>query len=73
MTFIRKVRLENLLSFGPAGQELDLGPLNVLIGRNGSGKSNLPIPRYPRSLATTQHSMVISGVVDDKQFLAVYG
>lgn len=42
MTFLRKVRLENLLSFGPAGQELDLGPLNVLIGRNGSGKSNLP-------------------------------
>ena len=41
MTFIRKVRLENLLSFGPDGQELDLGPLNVLIGRNGSGKSNL--------------------------------
>lgn len=41
-TLIRKIRLENLLSFGPDGQELDLGPLNVLIGRNGSGKSNLP-------------------------------
>lgn len=57
MTFLRKVRLENLLSFGPAGQELDLGPLNVLIGRNGSGKSNLPaalgiLAAAPRNLPT---------------------
>lgn len=39
--FIRSIKLQNLLSFGPDGQELELKPLNVLIGPNGSGKSNL--------------------------------
>jgi predicted ATPase len=38
---IRRIKLENLLSFGPDTKELELGPLNVLIGPNGSGKSNL--------------------------------
>lgn len=38
---IRHIKLRNLLSFGPDIQELELGPLNVLIGPNGSGKSNL--------------------------------
>ena len=39
--FIRRITLQNLLSFGPDPTELELGPLNVLIGPNGSGKSNL--------------------------------
>lgn len=39
--FIRRIKLRNLLSFGPEGQELELKPLNVLIGPNGAGKSNL--------------------------------
>ena len=39
--FIHRIKLENILSFGPDAQELDLRPLNVLIGPNGSGKSNL--------------------------------
>ena len=39
--FMHRIRLENLLSFGPEAQELELKPLNVLIGPNGSGKSNL--------------------------------
>ena len=38
---LRKIRLRNLLSFGPEGMDLDLPGLNVLIGPNGSGKSNL--------------------------------
>lgn len=38
--FIEKLELENVLSFGPKF-ELELGPLNVLIGANASGKSNL--------------------------------
>ena len=38
--FIRRIGLENLLSFGPDRTEVELGPLNVLIGPNGSGKSN---------------------------------
>lgn len=35
------IRLKNLLSFGPDTNELPLGKLNVLIGPNGVGKSNL--------------------------------
>ena len=37
---IHRIRLTNVLSFGPSSQELKLGPLNVVIGPNGSGKSN---------------------------------
>ncbi len=39
--FIRSIRLQNILSFGPDTPELPLEPLNVLIGPNASGKSNL--------------------------------
>lgn len=38
---IRSIRLENLLSYGPESSEFALEPLNVLIGPNASGKSNL--------------------------------
>ena len=37
---IEKIKINNLLSFGPDSNEIELGPLNVLIGPNGSGKSN---------------------------------
>ena len=36
-----EIQLRNLLSFGPTGLTLPLRPLNVLIGPNASGKSNL--------------------------------
>ena len=39
--FIRTVRLNNILSYGPETPEFELQPLNVLIGPNASGKSNL--------------------------------
>ncbi|MEQ8383355.1 MAG: AAA family ATPase [Coleofasciculus sp. A1-SPW-01] len=39
--FIRTMRLQNLLSYGSEGEEIELQPLNVLIGANASGKSNL--------------------------------
>lgn len=39
--FIRTIRLENILSYGPSAAEFPLEPLNVLIGPNASGKSNL--------------------------------
>lgn len=39
--FIRTLRLENFLSYGSEGEEIELQPLNVLIGANTSGKSNL--------------------------------
>lgn len=38
---IQRIKLKNILSFGPSSQELELRPLNVLIGPNGAGKSNL--------------------------------
>jgi predicted ATPase len=39
--FLRRIRLQGVLSYGAAGAELELEPLNVLIGPNGAGKSNL--------------------------------
>ncbi len=38
---LSRIQLRNLLSFGPNGIDLELRPLNVLIGPNASGKSNL--------------------------------
>ena len=38
---IQKIRARNVLSFGPEGIDLDLNGLNVFIGPNSSGKSNL--------------------------------
>ena len=54
---IRRIRLQNVVSFGRDAQELDLKPLNVLIGTNGSGKSNLIeaialLQAAPRELVT---------------------
>jgi len=39
--FLRSIRLKNLLSYGSEGASLELEPLNVLIGPNAAGKSNL--------------------------------
>ncbi|MCC7341204.1 MAG: AAA family ATPase, partial [Bryobacterales bacterium] len=39
--FLRTIRVQNLLSFGPDAEEVELHSLNVLIGPNGAGKSNL--------------------------------
>jgi predicted ATPase len=38
---VEEIKLTNLLSFGPNTRSLPLRALNVLIGANGSGKSNL--------------------------------
>lgn len=38
---LQTLRIRNLLSYGADGQETELKPLNVLIGPNASGKSNL--------------------------------
>ncbi|MCK4721619.1 AAA family ATPase, partial [bacterium] len=38
---LNKIRLNDFLSFGPEGIDLELRPLNVIIGPNASGKSNL--------------------------------
>lgn len=39
--FLHSIRLQNILSYGSEGVRLELEPLNVLIGPNASGKSNL--------------------------------
>lgn len=39
--FLKSIRPVNLLSFGPNTEEIELRALNILIGANGSGKSNL--------------------------------
>lgn len=39
--FIQKLKVKNFLSYGSEGEEIDLQPLNVIIGTNASGKSNL--------------------------------
>ncbi|MDQ3130755.1 MAG: AAA family ATPase [Acidobacteriota bacterium] len=38
---IEKITLRNILSFGDLGEEITLEPLNIIIGQNASGKSNL--------------------------------
>ncbi|MYB77716.1 MAG: AAA family ATPase [Chloroflexi bacterium] len=38
---IRSIQLQNILSYGPDTPEFELGPLNIIIGPNSSGKSNL--------------------------------
>ena len=38
---LRRIRAKNLLSFGPDGIDLEMSNLNVLIGPNTSGKTNL--------------------------------
>jgi len=38
---LKSIRLRNFLSYGPGGDPVDLSPLNVIIGPNSSGKSNL--------------------------------
>ena len=36
-----RIKVENLLSFGPGAAPLELENLNILIGPNAAGKSNL--------------------------------
>ena len=38
---LNSIRLKNILSYGSEGVTLELEPLNVLIGPNAAGKSNL--------------------------------
>ena len=67
MKFIRTIRLKNVLSYGSCDAEFSLEPLNVFIGPNASGKSNIidtphvlsrhsrgPFLSFPRFLAGIQ-------------------
>jgi len=61
--FIHTIRLDNILSYGPDTDEFALEPLNVLIGPNASGKSNLVaiialLAETPRNI---QHRILLGG------------
>jgi predicted ATPase len=57
--FFESITLQNLLSFGPDAITLPLEDVNVLVGANGSGKSNLVaainlLRHAPREIARAQ-------------------
>lgn len=65
---IRKLQVRNLFSFGEKGIDLDLLPLNVLIGANNTGKSNLInvlrlISALPRGFSNTVARLGGSGKI----------
>ena len=59
---IKSINPRGLLSFGPDTPPLELGPLNVLIGSNASGKSNLiDLLRLVGSLPTDMQTPIRGG------------
>jgi len=59
---INSIGLFNVLSFGSGGQEIELQPLNVLIGPNASGKSNfIEIFRLLHGLPTNPARVIREG------------
>ena len=65
--FFQTIRLENILSYGPGNGDFPLEPLNVLIGRNGSGKSNLikALSLLGASPLDIQHPIRLGGGVNE--------
>ena len=63
--FIKSIRLDNILSYGPGTDEFTLEPLNVLIGPNASGKSNLieSIALLAATPVDLQHRILLGGGV----------
>ena len=62
MLGIRSITPRGLLSFGPDTPPLELRPLNVLIGPNASGKSNLiDLLRLVRSLPSDMQEPIRGG------------
>src|ERR1700728_3352216 len=64
---IRSLTIQNLLSFGEEPTTIELRSLNVLIGANGSGKSNLIevlglLQNAPKELATAINN---GGMIDE--------
>jgi len=55
---LKSITLKNFLSFGDE-QTLELGPLNVIIGANGAGKSNLidALSLFRENLSSIKHSV----------------
>lgn len=66
---IQSIQIQNLLSFGRDMPELELLPLNILIGLNGSGKSNLIdvlsiLQASPRNLLTPFKGKSVGSIQD---------
>ncbi len=61
--FIKSIRLKNILSYGPDTEEFTLEPLNILIGPNASGKSNLIeiIALLAATPVDLQHRILLGG------------
>jgi predicted ATPase len=59
---INSIRLKNILSFGNEEQEIELQPLNVLIGPNASGKSNfVEVFRFLQALPADPNRVIREG------------
>lgn len=59
---IHSIKLKNILSFGSEEQEIELQPLNVLIGPNASGKSNfIEVFRLLQALPTNPAKVIRDG------------
>jgi predicted ATPase len=59
---INSIKLKNILSFGSEGLEIELQPLNVLIGPNASGKSNfIEVFRLLRALQSNPPQSIREG------------
>ena len=61
---IRSITMRNVLSFGDEETRLELGPLTVLIGPNGCGKSNLLEVLYLLSRLPARESDASLPIVD---------
>lgn len=59
---LRSLKLQNILSYGSQGVEIELQPLNVLVGANGSGKSNfLEVLRLLKACPSDLTQPIIQG------------
>ncbi len=62
MTFLKSIKLGGFLSFPPNSPAIELTPLNVLIGPNGCGKSNvIEAVEVLRATPTSLASLVRAG------------
>ncbi|MCD6216242.1 AAA family ATPase [bacterium] len=65
--FLKSIKLRNFLSYGDKGTEIKLKPLNVFIGANASGKSNLiEAIRILKAAAQTDPEKDISGEISKR-------
>ena len=65
--FLKSIKLTNFLSYGSKGTEIKLKPLNVFIGANASGKSNLiQALRILKAASQDDYKKSIAGLISDR-------